>query len=201
MQKLVLATHNKGKVAELQAMLAPLGIEVIGAATLNLPEPEEDGGTFIANATIKAIAAAKASGLPALADDSGLCLPALKDWPGVDTATWTKRGTEGLSEINAKLKAEGGGDTRAEAVCVLVLAQPDGSTQVFEGRVKGQWVWPPRGENGFGYDPTFAPEADRAGRTYAEMCQKEKGEKSHRFAAFSLFLAHFSATPAKRSDD
>lgn len=186
--EIVLATHNPGKVVELQEMLDPFGIQVIGAAELNLPEPVEDGDSFVANATIKAVSAAKSSGKHALADDSGLCLPALGGWPGVDTAEWTKRGPEGLAEINNRLAAEAKGDHRAEAVCVLVMAWPDGSTRVFEGRVNGQWVWPPRGTEGFGYDPTFAPDADSQGRTYAEMGKLEKGRISHRSRAFTNFM-------------
>ncbi len=156
----------------------------------NLPEPVEDGGTFVANAVLKAHAAAKASGLPALADDSGLCLPAMDGWPGVDTAHWTKRGPDGLAEMNARL----GDDRRAESVCVLVLAWPDGRQAVFEGRVPGQWIWPPRGENGFGYDPVFVPDADGQ-RTYAEMGKTEKSRLSHRHAAFSHLTAYLRQTP------
>ncbi len=183
LQKLVLATHNKGKVAELKKMLAAHGIEVVGAGELGLPEPEETGGTFAANATIKAVAAAKASGLPALADDSGLCLLGLEEWPGVDTANWTKRGLAGLTEIHDKLEE----DRRAESVCVLALAQPDGAVTLYEGRIAGQWVWPPRGNNGFGYDPVFMPNGHT--RTYAEMLPEEKSTLSHRHKAFSAFIA------------
>jgi XTP/dITP diphosphohydrolase len=188
MHKLVLATHNKGKVAELRTMLGAQGIEVVGAGELGLPEPDETGGSFEANATLKAVAAAKASGLPALADDSGLCIPSLGGWPGVDTANWTKRGTEGLAEINTRL----GADRRAESVCILALAQPDGTTELFEGRIPGQLVWPPRGENGFGYDPVFVPDHDGK-RTYAEMSPEEKSFNSHRHKAFEAFSRILSA--------
>ena len=186
--KLVLATHNTGKIAELKKMLASYGIEVIGAGELGLPEPVEDGGTFEANATIKAVAAAKASSLPALADDSGLCIPALGGWPGVDTANWTKRGLEGLTEINEKL----GEDRRAEAVCILALAQPDGTVTLFEGRTTGQMVWPPRGSNGFGFNPMMVPDEDGV-RTCAEMSPDDPFFNSHRSKAFAAFTASLSA--------
>lgn len=183
LSKLVLATHNAGKVTELRAMLAPYGVEVIGTDTLGLPEPVEDGGSFIANARIKALAAAKASGLPALADDSGFCINALSGAPGVDTANWTKRGLEGLTELYTAMGDSP--DRGAQSVCVLALVFPDGQEQIFEGRVTGQIVWPPRGENGFGYDPIFIPEGET--RTYAEMSRAEKSALSHRNRAFQAF--------------
>lgn len=182
--KLVLATHNKGKVAELSAMLAPYGVTIIGAGELGLPEPVEDGGSFTANAVIKARAAAKASGLPALADDSGLCISALDGAPGVDTANWTKRGIDGITELHTQMGDNP--DRSASAVCVLALAQPDGEVQLFEGRVDGQIIWPPRGESGFGYDPMFMPSGQT--RTYAEMSKDEKSAISHRGLAFKQFI-------------
>lgn len=185
MNKLVLATHNQGKLAEIRAMLAPYGVAVTSAGELNLPEPEEDGGSFVANALIKARAAAKASGLPALADDSGLCINALKGGPGVDTASWSKRGLEGLTEL---YEAMGDSPDRgAQAMCVLALVHPDGQEQVFEGRVDGEIVWPPRGDSGFGYDPVFRPQGQT--RVYAEMSKDEKSAISHRRRAFDLFIA------------
>lgn len=191
LKKLVLATHNKGKIAELQKMLVGHGIEVIGASELGLPEPVEDGGTFAANATIKAVAAATASGLPALADDSGLCILALGGWPGVDTADWTKRGLDGLTDINNKL----GDDRRAEAVCCLALAQADGSVTLFEGRTAGQMIWPPRGSNGFGYNPVFVPDEDGL-RTCAEMSPADPFFNSHRSKAFKALTDFLiEATP------
>lgn len=185
MHKLLLATHNKGKLAEIRAMLMPYGVEVTSAGELNLPEPDENGGSFIANALIKAHAAAKASGLPALADDSGLCINALNGGPGVDTANWSKRGLEGLTELYEAMGDSP--DRSAHAMCVLALVQPDGTEQVFEGRVDGDIVWPPRGGEGFGYDPIFRPHGQT--RVYAEMSKEEKSTLSHRRRAFDRFIA------------
>ena len=184
--RLVIATHNKGKLAEFRSFLAPYVNEVTSAGELDLPEPVEDGGSFIANALIKARAACKASGLPVLADDSGLCLNALGGNPGVETASWTKRGLEGLADLNRDIGTNP--DRGAQSVCVLALVYPDGREQVFEGKVEGQFVWPPRGENGFGYDPTFIPLGET--RTYAQMSKEEKGALSHRRRAFNLFTAY-----------
>ncbi len=183
LSKLILATHNKGKVVELRAMLAPYGVEVLGAGELGLPEPVEDGGSFVANAVIKARAAAKAGNLPALADDSGLCITALNGDPGVDTALWTKRGLEGLTELHTRMADTP--DRSAQAVCVLALAQPTGEVQIFEGKVDGAMVWPPRGANGFGYDPVFMPVGET--ETYAEMGKEKKSTLSHRSQAFKAF--------------
>lgn len=185
MSPLLLATHNVGKIAEFQRMLAPVGVRVVGMAEMNLPAPEEDGGSFEANARLKAVAAARLSSLPALADDSGLCLPGLGGWPGVDTALWTKRERDGLEEINQRLTQTP--DHRAESVCVLALALSPAKVTVFEGRVPGQWVWPPRGDGGFGYDPVFVPDVDGT-RTYAEMGSAEKSTLSHRTAAFCKLM-------------
>lgn len=184
--RLVIATHNKGKLAEFRSFLAPYVAEVTSAGELNLPEPVEDGGSFIANALIKARAACAASGLPVLADDSGLCLNALGGNPGVETASWTKRGLEGLAELNEAIGTNP--DRGAQSVCVLALVYPDGVEQIFEGKVEGQFVWPPRGENGFGYDPTFMPHGET--RTYAQMSKEEKGALSHRRRAFDLFTSY-----------
>lgn len=185
MKKLVIATHNAGKLAELRALLGPYIPEITSAGELNLPEPEESGGSFIANALIKARAAAQASNLPALADDSGLCITALNGAPGVDTANWTKRGLDGLTELHEQV----GSNTNrsAQSICVLALAFPDGQHAVFEGRVDGTFVWPPRGENGFGYDPVFLPDGQT--RAYAEMSKEEKSAISHRRKALDLFIA------------
>ncbi len=182
-RKIVVATHNLGKVAELGDLLAAFSVQVVGAGELNLPEPVEDGATFADNALIKAHAAAKASGLPALADDSGLCLAAADGWPGVNTAHWTKRGPAGLAEMNARVTPD---NPRAEAVSVLAIAWPDGHSEVVEGRVSGTWVWPARGDNGFGYDPHFMPDGDD--RTYAEMSKAEKNTLSHRAKAFQALV-------------
>ena len=183
LSKLILATHNQGKVTELRAMLAPYGVEVLGAGELGLPEPVEDGGSFVANAVIKARAAAKAGNLPALADDSGLCITALNGDPGVDTANWTKRGLEGLTELHTRMAEHP--DRSAQAVCVLALAQPAGEVQIFEGKVDGEMVWPPRGASGFGYDPVFMPVGET--QTYAEMGKEKKSTLSHRSRAFAAF--------------
>ncbi len=191
LSKLILATHNQGKVAELRAMLAPYGVEVIGAGELGLPEPVEDGGSFVANAVLKARAAAKAGNLPALADDSGLCITALDGAPGVDTANWTKRGLEGLTELHTRMA--GNPDRSAQAVCVLALAQPMGEVQIFEGKVSGEMVWPPRGAGGFGYDPVFMPLGET--QTYAEMGKEKKSTLSHRSRAFTAFTTAVFGVP------
>ncbi|WP_291299073.1 non-canonical purine NTP pyrophosphatase [Elioraea sp.] len=190
-QRLVIATHNAGKLAEIGALLAPYGIETIGAGALGLPEPDETGETFAANATIKAVAAAKASGLPALADDSGFCIAALRGGPGVRTAdaAMLPGGGRDYAVGMARVRANCGepDDVGAWFVCVLALAWPDGEVEVFEGRVDGAWVWPPRGANGFGFDPMFVP----AGHveTFGEMDPATKHAISHRAAAFALFEA------------
>lgn len=192
MKKLVIATHNKGKLAELRMLLAACIPEITSAGELGLPEPDETGRTFEQNALLKAHAAAKASGLPALADDSGLCITALNGAPGVDTANWTKRGLEGLTELHEQM---GNNPNRsAQSVCVLALAWPDGCEQVFDGRVNGTLVWPPRGENGFGYDPFFRP--DGHDRVYAEMSREEKSAISHRRKALDLLIAYLETANA-----
>lgn len=189
LRQLVIATHNTGKLAELRALLGDQIAHITSAGELGLPEPVEDGGSFIANALIKARAAAQASGLPALADDSGLCLNALGGAPGVDTANWTKRGLQGLIELNEALGSNP--DRSAHSVCVLALAFPDGRYEIFEGRVEGQFVWPPRGDNGFGYDPVFQPAGEA--RVYAQMSKDEKSAISHRRKALDLFRAWLAA--------
>ena len=196
--KLVIATHNAGKLKEISALLAPYGLECISAGALGLPEPAETGTTFVANALIKAHAAAKASGLPALADDSGLSVTALSGRPGVYTADWAERqwfeGAPGRDWFMAMGKVEGmlqalGPDTPRTCwfSCVLALAWPDGEQAVYEGRVDGTLAWPPRGAVGFGYDPVFVP----AGRTqtFAEIDPAEKHLISHRADAFAKLVA------------
>ncbi|QXM25981.1 non-canonical purine NTP pyrophosphatase [Elioraea tepida] len=189
--RLVIATHNAGKLAEIAALLAPCGIETVGAAALGLPEPAETGESFAANATIKAVAAAAASGLPALADDSGFCVAALGGAPGVRTAdvATLPDGTRDYSVGMARVRANIGepANTSAWFVCALALAWPDGEVSVFEGRVDGTWVWPPRGERGFGFDPMFVPEGGR--ETFGELPPEEKHAISHRARAFALFAA------------
>jgi XTP/dITP diphosphohydrolase len=190
--KLVIASHNEGKVREIAELLDPYGIEVVAAGALNLPEPEETGITFRENAELKAHAAAKASGLPALADDSGLAVAALEGAPGVFSARWAgadRDFTRAMAKLEAALEEhtthpEG----RAAAfVCALTLAWPDGHAETFEGRVEGHVTWPPRGTRGFGYDPVFVPEG-RA-ETFGEMEPTEKHEMSHRADAFRQLVA------------
>ena len=192
--KLVIATHNAGKVKEIRALLAPFGIDAISAGELDLPEPEETGTTFVANAELKALYAADLSGLPALADDSGLCVEALNGGPGVYTANWaeTADGTRdwalAMGKVEEKLAALGPDTSRsAHFVSTLALAWPDGHVQWFEGRIDGTLIWPPRGDMGFGYDPMFVPEGDT--RTYAEMPFEEKQANNHRAKAFAQLIA------------
>lgn len=191
---LVLATHNPGKVRELGALLKPLGIDVIASAALALPEPVEDGASFAANARIKAHAAAKASGLPALADDSGLVVQALDGRPGVHSARWAepdKDFSRAMARLRDELVARYGSFDRADRtaafVAVLCLAWPDGHEELALGRVQGELVDPPRGTGGFGYDPMFRP--DGHAQTFAEMPAAQKQALGHRGRAFRQLLA------------
>lgn len=184
-KSLVVASHNTGKVREIRELLAPFGIETISAGDLGLPEPEETGDTFEANATLKALAAATASGRPALADDSGLCAAALNGAPGIYSARWAgpqKDFDFAMERLRLGLVEEGTLDTRAWFICGLALAWPDGHVEYFEGRVDGELVWPPRGLKGFGYDPMFV--ANGQTRTFGEMEPDEKTPLTHRAAAF-----------------
>ncbi len=187
---LVLASHNPGKLKEISALVAPFGIKAISAASLDLPEPEETESSFAGNARIKAHASAKASGFPALSDDSGLCVDALGGEPGVYTANWaeTAHGRDwkvAMRKVEDRLSALGpAASRRAEFVCTLAVAWPGGSDMLFEGRVPGTLVWPPRGELGFGYDPMFVPEG--SDQTFAEMDPAKKHAISHRAKAFAL---------------
>jgi len=188
--RLVIASHNAGKVGEIADLLRPLGVDVAGAAQLGLPEPVEDGATFAENAILKAHAAAVATGRPALADDSGLAVNALGGAPGIYSARWaeTPHGRDfaaAMARVNEALGANA--DRSAQFVCVLALAWPDGHVETFEGRVDGDIVWPPRGERGFGYDPIFQPRGDH--RTFGEFDPAEKHAVSHRAAAFRQMLA------------
>ncbi|MCE1235315.1 MAG: RdgB/HAM1 family non-canonical purine NTP pyrophosphatase [Hyphomicrobiales bacterium] len=194
--RIVVATHNKGKLAEIRDLLAPYAIEAVSAGDLDLPEPEETGETFEANAALKALAAATASGLPALADDSGLCVAALGGQPGIYSARWAgedKDFTRAMRNVEELLAQSGSDDRRAHFVAALCLAWPDGHTETVRGEVHGTLVWPPRGDAGFGYDPMFLPEGET--RTFGEMSAEEKhgwrhggGEGlSHRARAFSAF--------------
>lgn len=207
---LVIATHNAGKLSEISALLAPHGLDCLAAGALGLPEPEETGTTFAQNAQIKAQAAASASGLPALADDSGLSVAALDGRPGVYTANWAERqwfenisgsardpGDAGgkirdwfmaMGKVEGMLQALGPDVSRAcWFSCVLALAWPDGEVLIYEGRVDGDFAWPPRGQRGFGFDPAFVPRGYRA--TFAELDPAEKHRISHRAAAFARLVA------------
>ena len=187
-EKLVLASHNPGKSRELAVWLAPHSVEALPAAALGLPEPQETAADFAGNARIKALAAAHASGFPALADDSGFCVAALGGAPGVESARWAGA-AKSFSAAMARVHREAGDttDRRAWFVCVLCVAWPDGYAETFEGRVDGEFVWPPRGERGFGYDPMFVPEG--AAETYGEMDPALKAATSHRARAFTKLLS------------
>jgi len=186
--KLVIASHNQGKVREIGDLLAPFGADVVSAATLGLPEPEETGATFVANAELKARAAATASGLPALADDSGLAVTALGGAPGIYSARWAGPEKDFVAAM-ARIDAELGdaADRSAHFVCVLSLAWPDGHCDSFEGTVAGEIVWPPRGDKGFGYDPIFRPIGGSL--TFAEIEPAAKHAISHRADAFRQLVA------------
>ncbi len=192
--RLVIASHNAGKVREIGALLAPYGIEIVSAAALDLPEPVETGTTFIANAELKALQAADLSGLPALADDSGLCVAALGDEPGIFSARWAELDdgsrdfAEAMRRVEARLQDAGPDAPRdAHFTCALTLAWPDGHSESFEGRVDGLLVWPPRGQNGFGYDAMFVPNGHA--QTFGEMDSAAKHAMSHRADAFKKLIA------------
>jgi XTP/dITP diphosphohydrolase len=190
-ERLVVATHNIGKLREIEVLVAPHAMSVVSAADLGLPEPEETGVTFEANAALKAVAAATASGLPSLADDSGLAVDALGGAPGVYSARWAgpeKDFAAAMGRVEEKLQALGATATehrKAHFVAVLALAFPDGSVDLFRGEVHGHLVYPPRGPNGFGYDPMFVPEGND--ETFGEMTAERKRTLSHRARAFALF--------------
>lgn len=192
-ETLLIATHNRGKLEEIGALLAPFGVASLSAAALGLPEPVETETSFVGNARLKAHAACKASGLPALADDSGICVDALDGAPGVYTADWAEtpsgrdfevamRKTWGLLE-----QRQAGYPRTAQFRCTLVLAWPDGHDEVFEGVMPGQVVWPMRGDQGHGYDPIFQP--DGYSVTFGEMDRWEKNQISHRADAFRKLIA------------
>ena len=197
--KLVIATHNPGKLREIAALIEPLGIQCVGAEELGLPEPEEIGNTFVDNADLKAREAADLSGLPALADDSGLAVDALHGMPGIFSARWAEDSEGNRDWMRAMEKvwqavreSEPDGPPAAHFVCALSLAWPnDGQTEAFEGRVEGTLVWPPRGDKGFGYDPIFVP----AGRdeTFGEMDPALKHRISHRADAFRKLVRALKA--------
>jgi XTP/dITP diphosphohydrolase len=190
--KVVIATHNPGKLAEMRELLSAYGVTAVSAGELNLAEPEETGSTFAANARIKAQAAAHGAGMPAFADDSGLVVDALGGAPGIHSARWAgpeKDFKRAMEKVEAKLNARQAGDRRAHFIAALCLAWPDSHVEEFEARVDGTLVWPPRGSRGFGYDPMFLP--DGLDRTFGELSREEKHSLppkgrglSHRARAF-----------------
>ncbi len=185
--RLVVASHNPGKLREIIELLAPFGVEIAAAAELGLPEPEETGTTFAANAELKARAAAEASGRPALADDSGLAVSALDGAPGIKSARWAGPERDFGRAMERVHEALAGQQDRAAAfVCVLALARPEDGCRCFEGRIEGDLVWPPRGDRGFGYDPMFVPRGYVL--TFGEMDQAEKHRISHRARAFEKLV-------------
>ncbi len=188
--QLVIASHNPGKVREIAELLGPYGVEPISAGELDLPEPEETGTTFVANAELKARIAADLSGLPALADDSGLCVDALGGDPGIFSARWAGESKDfdlAMRLVEDRLNEEPDMARSAHFVCALALAWPDGHVEWFEGRVDGTLVWPPRGGNGFGYDAMFLP--DNGAETFGEMDAAAKHAISHRADAFRQLVA------------
>lgn len=191
-EQLVIASHNAGKVHEINALIAPFGITAISAGALGLPVPKETENSFEGNAALKALAAATASGLPALADDSGLEVRALSGRPGVHTADWaeTPGGRDfylAMRRVEQELQALASTDRSARFVCCLALAWPDGHVETFLGRVEGSLTWPPRGTMGFGFDPVFVPEGHS--RTFAELDPETKHAISHRADAFRQLVA------------
>jgi len=179
----VIASHNLGKVEEIAALLAPFSIRTVAASLLGIPEPEETGDSFEANAALKARIAAGASGLPALADDSGLVVPALGGAPGIYSARWAGDSRDFRAAMARVHRELGDRDRRASFVAVLALAWPDGDTELFRGEVHGSLTWPPRGDRGFGYDPIFVPLG--GAETFGEMDPAAKHKISHRARAFA----------------
>lgn len=192
-RRLVVASHNAGKVAEIRGLLAPYGIETLSAAELDLPEPEETGDTFVDNALLKARAGAAGADMVALADDSGLEVSALGGEPGIRSARWAGPDRDfnlAMQRVEQELSKKGAADAKSRAACfvaTLALCWADGHTECFEGRVCGHLVWPPRGGGGFGYDPMFQP--DGYDVTFGEMDPAEKHRISHRAVAFNKLLA------------
>ena len=188
---IVVASHNSGKVREIGELLAPLGLKVRAAKELGLPEPQETGSTFLANATLKARAAAERSGVSALGDDSGLCVFALGGAPGIHSARWAgaeRDFTLAMARVERELKESGAQDYSARFVCALALATPDGKVDAFEGDVRGQLTFPPRGSRGFGYDPIFV--ADGMRESFGEIDPAQKHAISHRARAFAKLRRH-----------
>jgi len=190
--KLVIASHNQGKVREIEQLLGPYGVEPLSAVDLDLPEPEETGTTFVDNAALKARLAADLSGLPAISDDSGLCVDALEGRPGIHSARWAGPGRDfgaAMERIHEELLAKGPEAGRnAHFICALAVCWPeDGQSECFEGRVDGLLVWPPRGDRGFGYDPMFQPIGKD--ETFGEIDPAAKHAMSHRADAFRKLVA------------
>lgn len=185
---LVVASHNAGKVREIRELLAPFAVDVVSAGDLNLPEPEETGTTFIANAELKALAAARAANIPALADDSGLSIDALDGAPGIYSARWAGPEKDfNVAMMRIEREMDGKKDRKARFICALSLAWPDGHCESFEGKVTGVLTFPPSGTKGFGYDPIFI--ADGHTVTFAEMAPAAKHAISHRADAFRQLVA------------
>jgi len=185
-----IASHNKGKIREIADLIGPFGLSAEGADSLGLPEPEETEKTFTGNALLKARAGAQASGLVALADDSGLEVTALDGAPGIYSARWAGEPRDfyaAMDKVRAELEARGSTDRSARFVCALALAHPGGETRVYEGQVRGTLTFPPRGEKGFGYDPIFIPDGHDI--TFAEMAPEAKHAMSHRADAFRQLVA------------
>ena len=194
--KLIVASHNRGKVTEIRDLLEPLDLELISAANLDLPEPEETASTFSGNARLKAQAATLSTGLPAFADDSGLVVDALNGNPGIFSARWAgdnKDFAMAMAKVNSdlcKIDAEHKvhASRSASFFCALALSWPDNTVEIFEGSIDGTLCWPPRGDNGFGYDPIFIPTG--YDETFGEFDQKVKHSISHRAKAFTKFLSY-----------
>jgi XTP/dITP diphosphohydrolase len=192
--RLVIATHNPGKLREIGELMQPFGVAVVGAGALGLPEPEETGTTFEANAELKALAAATRANLPALADDSGVVVPALGGAPGIYSARWAGPGKDFMAAMRRVEEGlRGKADRRASFVAALTLGWPDGHVETFRGEVHGTLVWPPRGTRGFGYDPMFLPRGED--ETFGEMDPERKHAMSHRADAFRKLVALCFAKP------
>jgi XTP/dITP diphosphohydrolase len=188
--RLVAATHNKGKVVELKALFEPLGFDVVSAGELGLDEPVETEFTFAGNALLKARAAAKATGSPALSDDSGIAVTALGGMPGVNTADWAGHPRDfyvAMEKVERELQAIGATDRSAKFICCLAVVWPDGREETYQGEVHGDLVWPPRGDRGFGYDPVFIAKGET--ETFGEIDPDKKHAMSHRADAFAKLKA------------
>ena len=191
-QRVVIATHNKGKLEEFAELLKPHGVQTVSAGELGISEPAETGTTFEGNARIKAVNACEATGLPAIADDSGLCVAALNGDPGVYTADWagaSRNFNQAMRVVEEKLQAQGAqtpDQRRAAFMCTLIVRWPDGMERIYVGKAPGHLVWPPRGKLGHGYDPVFVPDGET--RTFAELTHAEKNRLSHRGLALEQLV-------------